>query len=296
MCNITIDAGNGNIKIITENNKKIIDCSNIKEVVKDTFGAWTIGDKSYLIGAGVRGKISTNKITETRKAVIARMLYPLVEDKQTIDCLNVLMPLSLYFSKENKDDMIKLLSGSYKVINPYGHSKSFKVKSVDIYPESFSSLFVEPELLKKPCYLVDIGDFDLSMTYVDRVPSQDKLHADVKGMAIVYKKLSRVLTSKLRKTIDEGNAKLMLEKYDNLQEDVRTVIDNFMKDYIQTNIYDRLEEIQYDSIIHSLVLTGGGAVALKRWLNDDNITILKDALWSNVEGAKVVATRKKGAK
>ena len=35
MC-ITIDAGNGNIKIITENNKKIIDCSNIKEVDKDT--------------------------------------------------------------------------------------------------------------------------------------------------------------------------------------------------------------------------------------------------------------------
>ena len=60
MCNITIDAGNGNIKIITENNKKIIDCSNIKEVGKDTFGAWTIGDKSYLIGACVRGKISTN--------------------------------------------------------------------------------------------------------------------------------------------------------------------------------------------------------------------------------------------
>lgn len=296
MCNITIDAGNGNIKIITENNKKIIDCSNIREVNKDAFGAWTVGDKTYLIGAGARGKISTNKITETRKAVIARMLYPLVEDKQIIDCLNVLMPLSLYFSKENKDDMIKLLSGSYKVTNPDGHSKTFRVKSVDVYPESFSSLFVEPELLKKPCYLVDMGNYDLSMVYVDRVPSQDKLHTDVKGMAVLYKDLSRVLTSKLRRTIDEGNAKLMLEKYDNLQEDVKVVIDNFMNDYIQTNIYDRLEEIHYDNLIHDLVLTGGGAIAISKWLKDDNITILKDALWSNVEGAKIVATRKKGAK
>ena len=112
-------------------------------------GAWTIGDKSYLIGVGVRGKISTNKITETRKSVIARMLYPLVEDKQTIDCLNVLMPLSLYFSKENKDDMIKLLCGIYKVTNPDGHSKSFKVKSVDIYPESFSSLFCRARVIKE---------------------------------------------------------------------------------------------------------------------------------------------------
>ncbi|WP_107602629.1 ParM/StbA family protein [Clostridioides difficile] len=293
MC-ITIDAGNGNIKIIA-GDKKIIDCSNIKEVSSDTFGAWTIGDKSYLIGQGVRGKISTNKITDSRKGVIARMLYPLVEEKETID-VNVLLPLSLYFDKQNREDMIKLLSGNYKVTNPDGYTKGFKIKTVDIYPESFSSLFVEPELLKKPCYLVDIGNYDLSMVYVDRVPSQDKLHTDVKGMAVLYKDLSRVLTSKLRRTIDEGNAKLMLEKYDSLQEDVKAVIDNFMNDYIQTNIYDRLEEIHYDNLIHDLVLTGGGAIAISKWLKDDNITILKDALWSNVEGAKIVSTRKKGAK
>lgn len=134
------------------------------------------------------------------------------------------------------------------------------------------------------------------MVYVDRVPSQDKLHTDVKGMTVLYKDLSRVLTSKLRRTIDEGNAKLMVEKYDSLQEDVKAVIDNFMNDYIQTNIYDRLEKIHYDNLIHDLVLTGGGAIAISKWLKDDNITILKDDLWSNVKGAKIVSTRKKGAK
>lgn len=55
------------------------------------------------------------KITDIRKGVIARVLHPLVEEEETID-LNVLLPLSylFYFDKQNREDMIKLLSGNLK--------------------------------------------------------------------------------------------------------------------------------------------------------------------------------------
>lgn len=292
MC-ITIDLGNGNYKLLA-GDKRVMDCSFVQEVQDTAFGAWQVNGKYYLFGQGAKSKIDTNKITENKKALLGRILYPIIEDKEVID-INVLMPLSLYFDKQNREDFQKLLAGTYKVSNDNGATKSFKIKSVDVYPESFSSLMTKPELLKEPIYLVDVGNYDLSMVYVNKTPDQNKLHTDVKGMAIVYKELSRVLTSKMRRTIDEGNTKLLLDKYDNLPEDVKAVIDNFMKDYIQTNIYDRLDEIQYDNLIHRIIMTGGGSIALKRWLRED-IIILEDALFSNVEGAKIVAIRKKGAK
>ncbi|RDY29770.1 ParM/StbA family protein [Romboutsia weinsteinii] len=292
MCK-TVDLGNGNYKLLA-GDKRIMDCSYVQEVQDTAFGAWQVNGKHYLFGQNAKSKVDTNKITENKKALLGRILYPITEDKEVTD-INVLMPLSLYFDKQNREDFQKLLAGNYKVSNDNGATKSFKIKSVDVYPESFSSLMTKPELLKEPIYLIDMGNYDVSMVYVNKTPDQNKLYTDVKGMAIVYKELSRVLTSKMRRTIDEGNTKLLLDKYDTLPEDIKVVIDTFMNDYIQTNIYDRLDEIQYDDLIHRVIMTGGGSVALKRWLRED-VFILDDALFSNVEGAKIVATRKKGAK
>ena len=59
------------------------------------------------------------------------------------------------------------------------------------------------------------------------------------------------------------------------------------------NIYKKLADVGYKKLIHKLVLVGGGAIALERYLKeDDNIIILENALWANVEGAEIIEKRR----
>lgn len=290
MRKITIDLGNANYKVLLEG-KRIIDSSNVQEVAEGTFGAFEIDNRHYLFGEVAKAKRNTNKICKTKRALLGRALYPVVEDKEKIE-LVTLLPLSLYVNQENKTKYAELLKGRYTVTNANGAKKLFTVANVEVRAESFSSLATEPSLLKEPIYLIDLGGVDVSGCYIHKTPDIGKSFTQEKGMNIFYSELGKVLTSKLLETYSDKDAELVFNKYDNLSEDLKSIIDDFSTNYIKTNIYESLKEIGFKSLIHKLVFTGGGSKALERYLvEDSNVTVLQNALWSNVEGAEVLSRR-----
>lgn len=290
MRKITIDLGNSNYKAIV-GDKRIIDNSNVQEVSEGTFGAFEIDSKHYLFGEVAKSKRNTNKICKTKRALLGRALYPLFEDKEKVEVVT-LLPLSLYVNQDNKQRYAELLKGKYSVSNSNGVKKLFTVVSVEVRAECFSSLMTVPSLLKEPLFLVDLGGVDASGCYVHKTPNINQSFTQEKGMNIFYIELGKVLTSKLLESYSDKDSELLYKKYDQLSEELKLIIDNFAKAFIQENIYTPLKEIGYRELIHKLVFTGGGSKALERYLiEDSNVTVLKNALWSNVEGADILSRR-----
>lgn len=289
---ITIDLGNKNYKLLY-NQKRIIDSSNVQEVDNGTFGSFLVNDKSYIIGKNAKSKKDTNKICDTKRALLGRALYPIVEDKAKID-LTTLLPLSLYVNGENKTKYEELLKGKYTVSNSDGATKTFTVSSVEVCAEGFSSLMTDNNLRKEPLYLVDIGGVDTTGVYVNRTPDIKHSFRDEKGMNIFFTELSKTLTSKLLESYTEKDAELVFEKYESLPENIKEIVDDFSKKYVDENIYQPLKDVGYKSIIHKLIFVGGGSKALERYLIRDPETtkVLENALWSNVEGAEILSIRR----
>lgn len=292
---IKADLGNSNCKLIF-GNKRAIDSSNVQEVAKGTFGSWEINGKHYLISENARSKFDTNKITENKKALLGRALYPIVEDGASVE-LVTLLPLSLYINQENKEKYAELLKGEYTVINQNEAAKKFNVESVEICAEGFSSLVTDAELLKEPLFLIDIGGVDLTGVFVNRTPDTNRMFTSEKGMNVFYTELGKFLTSKLLETYTDKDTEILYNKYDSLSDDLKAIIDEFATDYIERYIYQPLRDIRYKEELHKLVLVGGGAIALKRYLEkDNNINVLNNAIWSNVEGANLISIRRNKGK
>lgn len=288
---ITIDLGNANYKMLV-NEKQIIDSSNVEEVAVESFGAYKVNNKFYIFGEGAAAKYNTNKIIEEKRALLGRALYSVLPNGKEVE-ITTLLPLSLYVENENKEKFKKMLEGNYEVVNPNGYVKTFCVKNVNVCCEGFSSLMVDADLLKQALYLVDFGGVDITGCYVNRTPVVNQSFSIENGMNIFYTELAKVLTSKFLESYSNKDAELVYQKYEDLNEDLKQVIDDFAKTYIQKNVYQKLNQIGYKPLIHKLVLTGGGAVALERYLKQDkNIVIIDDALWSNVKGANIINKRR----
>lgn len=288
-----IDLGNANHKLL-DGDKQIVDCSNVEEVVAGTYGAYEVNGKHYIFGKNARSKKTTNKITLEKKALLGHTLYSVVEDKEKID-LVTLLPLSLYINDSNKQKYSELLKGKYVVENQHKVKKTFTVNNVEVYCENFSSLMTDAKLLKEPLYLVDIGGTDLSGVFVHGTPNVGKSFTNTKGMNIFFNELSKVITAHTLETYSCSDTEILYGKYDDISQDLKNVIDAFARDFIKANIYNNLVDIGYKPNIHKLVLCGGGSLALDRYLKEDsNVKILDNALWSNVQGAKILSTRKAG--
>ena len=271
------DLGNSNFKGII-GDKKIISSSNVERVEAGTFGSFEIDGKYYIIGECARSKKCTNKIVEEKRALLGRELFT---------------PLSLYVNIENKTKYIELLKGKYNVTNPNGVKKTFTVSNVEVCAETYSSLITQKNLAKDPLYLVDIGGVDTTGCLVHKIPNSNKMFTNECGMNIYYAGLAKVLTARLLESYNDKDAELLFNKYNTLPDDIKQEIDRFTEEYISKNIYSSLKEIGYKPLIHKLVFCGGGSIALSRYLSkDSNATILENALYSNVEGAKIISTRR----
>lgn len=286
-----IDLGNKNYKLLI-GSKRIIDNSNIQEVSEGTFGAWIINNKHYLNSENAKSKKNTNKITEEKKALLGRALYPLVKEGDEVEIVT-LLPLSQYINQDNRGKFEELLKGEYTVSNQSEAQKQFKVTNVEICAEGFSSLMTDPSLLAEPLFLVDIGGVDLTGVYVNRTPDASRMFTAEKGMNIFYTELGRYLTGRLLETYTDKDTEILYNKYEKLSDDLKQIIDEFAKEYIDKQIYQPLKDIGYKPLLHRLIFVGGGAIALKSYLEvDDNVTVLENALWSNVEGAELISTRR----
>lgn len=286
-----IDLGNKNYKLLI-GSKRIIDNSNIQEVSEGTFGAWEINNKHYLNSENAKSKKNTNKITEEKKALLGRALYPLVKEGDEVEIVT-LLPLSQYINQDNRGKFEELLKGEYTVSNQSEAQKQFKVTNVEICAEGFSSLMTDPSLLAEPLFLVDIGGVDLTGVYVNRTPDASRMFTTEKGMNIFYTELGRYLTGRLLETYTDKDTEILYNKYKKLSDDLKQIIDEFAKEYIDKQIYQPLKDIGYKPLLHRLIFVGGGAIALKSYLEvDDNVTVLENALWSNVEGAELISTRR----
>lgn len=306
-----IDLGNFSYKLIYDHGtKKATDFSNAEEVKDGTYDSFKINGKSYIFGPNARIKYDTNKICEEKKALLGRALYPVVQDKEKIKVVT-LLPLSLYLNTEdkNREAFSDLLKGKYTVSNPSGYEKTFTVTDVEVCCESFSSIVTEKSIRNKPSYLVDLGGVDWTGVFIYKRPDENKRFNNTSGMNAFYSKLGSRLTSKFRKTYTPLSARLTFEKYSAMEEStiekmkdekektrstsMKNIIDEFSREYIKKNIYDELYRIDYDEDIHELVFAGGGAEALKKYLEEDvNAKILKDAVFTNVEGAKILSIEK----
>lgn len=289
-----IDLGNSRSKLLF-GDKRIVDCSNVQEVPAGTFGAFEIDSKSYIIGAGAVTRKQTNKIVPEKRALLSRALYPIVENGDKIDLVTVL-PLSLYFDVANRESYINLLKGKHTIANSDKAKKSFTVASVAVYAEGFSSLLTDMSLLQQPIYVVDIGGTDLDLFYVNRTPDANKLQTTEKGTNILTAELAKVLTSKLLESYSSSQVEILLERYETLPENIKDIINTFMDEYIKTNILIPLKDLGYRDLLGMpIIFTGGGAKLLERYIAKiPNAKILDNCIFSNIEGAKILDTRKNG--
>lgn len=289
---ITIDLGNKNYKLINSD-KRILHSSSVQEVSSGTFGSFVINGQSYIIGKNAKSKKNTNKICNSKKALLGRALYPVVEDKSRLE-ITTLLPLSLYRDTQNRKKYEDLLKGKYTVTNPHGATKTFTITDVEVCAESFSSLLTDETLLEEPLYLVDIGGVDTSGVYVNKTPDMNASFTSEKGMNVFFSELAKELTSALLESYREKDAELLFEKYDSMSDEIKEIVDRFCEKYVKENIYEELKDAGYKPVIHKLVFVGGGSQALEKYLVKDreNVVVLKDAIWSNVEGAKIIAIKR----
>lgn len=291
---IYVDLGNSNYKLLI-GDKRSADCSNVQEVPAGTFGAWEIENKHYIIGAGAVTRKQTNKITTEKRALLSRTLYPIVDNGDKIDLVTVL-PLSLYFDVDNRDNYINLLKGKHTIVNSDGAKKSFTISNVAIYAEGFSSLITDMALLQQPIYVCDIGGTDLDIFYVNRTPDANKLSTTEKGTNILTSQLAKTLTSKLLESYTCSDVGLLLDRYETLPKDIKAIIDAFMDEYIKNNIIIPLKDLGYRNLLAiPIIFTGGGAKLLERYISRiSNAKILDNCIFSNIEGAKLLNIRKNG--
>lgn len=281
-----IDIGNSQIKILF-NDKKVVKTSNIELCEADTFGAWTVNGTSFINSEVAKPKKVTNKICESRKLLLGKNLYDFVEDKEKIE-ISTLLPISQYVNKDNKEKYANMLKGKYTVEGTEG-VKTFTVSNVNVRCEGFMALLTNPKLLQTPCYVVELGGVDVSIFHVNGgIPDTNKLHTSESGINIYYEGLGRLLTSHLHESYNIQDSKLMFKKYNELNDDLKALIDKYTITYIDKFIMTPLKEIGYREMIHTIAMCGGGALDLKPWIEKyKNITYLSDSIFSNVIGTDI---------
>lgn len=292
MKKLYIDLGNSTNKTLIDN-KRILECSNIEEVAESTFGSYKINNKYYIFGENAKSRKQTNKIIEEKRNLLSKILYTNLEDNSKVDIVT-LLPLSLYIDKINRQEYSALLQGQHTVTNMHGFSKTILVNNVDVYCEGYSALITDPRLLQQPTFLVEIGGTDLTIMYVHKTPDTNKYITIPNGMNIMFSQLSKVFTSKFKETYSESDTKLTFYKYNELDEDTRLTITTFVDDYLQKNVLNNLYDLGYKKNIHNLCFVGGGSEDLSRWISIGEV--LKDSIWKNIEGAKLLDIRKNGVR
>lgn len=294
MCKKTIyfDCGNSQNKILIDD-RKVVTTSNIEIVDSQTFGAWEVNGVSFINSEIAKTKKVTNKLCESRKLLIARNLFDLVEDKSKVS-LSVLLPISQYLNKENRETFAGMIKGKYKVTNSEGHTKSFSIDYVDIKCEEFVALLTNPKLLQDTCYTIGVGSVDTSIFQVaGGVPNTNKIHTSENGISWFYDGLGRVLTSYLKETYTLQDARLVYKKYDALDDELKAIIDKYATDYIEKYIVEPLQELGFRKLVHRAIINGGGSLDLKRYIDKlGYFTYLDDSLFSNVIGSKILDQQK----
>lgn len=107
-----------------------------------------------------------------------------------------------------------------------------------------------------------------------------------------------MLTSKLLESYTSTDVELLLNRYETLPEDIKAIIDDFMNEYIKNNITIPLKDLGYRNLLAiPIIFTGGGAKLLERYIaRISNAKILDNCIFSNIEGAKLLDTRKNGGR
>ena len=307
---VNADLGNTNYKLVI-GNRRVIDSSNVEEVAQGVFGAYEVNEKYYLFGQGANVKYNTNKICLEKRALLGKALFNIVEDGKNVE-VTTLLPLSQYIENANKDKFRELLMGDYKVTNSDGFTKQFKVVKVNVNCEGFSGLVTNPQLLKEPLYLVDIGGVDIAGCYVNRTPVVKKSFTLEGGMNKFFKDLATTLTSKTSVSYTNENAKTLFEK-EKKPLKLQEIIDVFAVEYLNKNVFEKLDNIEFRWYLHKIAFVGGGAVALEKYLmlalksyaeehtnefedefneEEADIELLEDAIWASILGAKVMEERR----
>jgi len=290
-----IDLGNGNYKLDIYN-KQVINCSNVEEVTSGTFGSYEIDGKHYIFGENAKSRKQTNKIVDEKRALLGYALYSSLDEETTKVDVVTTLPLSLYVLESNKKAYEELLKGKYSIVNPYGVKRNITVGKVEVYCEGFSSLITMPSLLKEQIFLIDFGATDLTGVKVNGTPDIKSSFCKEAGANILYNELAKVITAYTRDTYSDKDIKILLKKFDELDSELQKVIDDFMSEYIKKNIYDNLKDIGYKPLLGTkIVAIGGGSLLVKRYLEkDSNVIILDNALFSSIEGAKILSVRRAG--
>lgn len=288
-----VDLGNAQVKLII-GTKRISVCSNIEEVSAEMYGAIQVNDKYYLMGKTAKSKLTTNKIEESKRALLGISLFPYVEEDEKLQVATML-PISLYLEAENREEYAKLLMGYYTIRNANGEIKSFEVEQVNVYCESYSSLATQENIktIHQPQFVVDLGGADISILYVEGQPDRNRYTTSPTGANYFFVELAKVLTAKMKQTVSTSDCELIFAKYDELNEQMQECIDEFVNSYMHKYVYEKLKDLNYNAMIHSIKFIGGFSKGLMKWITkDSNASVIEDSLFSNIQGVKVLHTMK----
>lgn len=280
MCNVLIDLGNSSVKAIS-GEKRINFSSKVNtkfNANKDFFDYVEMEEKIVYIGSGEldREYSKTEKSYFEQQVIYA--MANLVEGNYKSINLGLLLPIAQLNLKEKyietfKNKQIKA------VIN--GKPRRFELKNVAVLPEGMTSYYILKNVEGKDVVIVDIGNFTINISLFEN----GKLTANYTeplGVFNFYRTIMELENSKGNRYSEEDIQRLIKNEMIKVDKELYM---NFLKDILNL-IKPKCNLATYKSYF-----TGGGALLLEPYIKNLPISIVDDALWSNVEGLKILCEK-----
>ena len=265
------------------------------QIVPTTEGSYLVeyeGDR-YIVGDNAE-----SMSYETSKKLLIHKICLLTAIANIVDCadeviLAVGCPLSEFFNETSRKEYAKYIApiGEHK-IKVDGSVKYFKIKKVDVYPESIGIAYLNiPRFKDDAIGVIDIGGLNVNgCVYNKLAPVASTIFTANLGSNVLTVNVQNALKTEFGVNPKDYEMESILRKgfIKTAPEESREVIARVKREHIE-NILAECKKQQWELATLDIAFTGGTSLYLKNeimsifpYINTDNFS--EDAPFLNVKG------------
>jgi len=275
-------------------------------------GKFIVGDYAVKLDPSIHWSARENKHTDYTFPVLFKTVLGLAsKEYEEVDLLMMNLPIK-YDTPGRRQILKDIVLGTHRVkVSMDGdnfQNRTIDVNDLMIKKQPFGSLcdlmldnegeVANLDVAKSFNVLVDIGSRTVNILTVDALEEQPHLTTQTNdGMYSAYYQIGKYLESELGIRIPDGKLSRLVKTKEIQGRDISSVIEKAYENHA-VKIINLLETLLLDSwgFVENLVFTGGGAEALKPYLQGSiqgANTIFLDK-YSNVKGLRKYGLRKTG--